>query len=220
MARLTRPGHTLNRKEDAVTDRQIKGSAEPPSRGQVIEKIVTALLSCAVYVAMFWGEGLYAVVGLLGWALISISAVTRAAGAWSARRHILRVQAADRLANTGTWSEVGGAGGSFTVRWDAWAGWWVQGFLGEHQHEPHERLVSADEATALVAAAEQSGDYVRADDEGTVNVRARLGLTGWDEYRAGDLVPDWPIGGPRGDLYDEPAVNLTQYRHVFKPGPY
>lgn len=36
-----------------------------------------------------------------------------------------------------------------------------------------------------------------------------------------DLVPEFePLGGPRGDLWDEPAVDLTAYRDRFRPGPY
>lgn len=206
-----------------MTNRQSKTTAEVPTWRQIAGP---GLIGLGLLVVTFWmlgghttreGIGSIAVGCWAGWNLGQF--VDR----FQARRAARQAVAEERKRHTGTWTAPEGEG-RFSVRYDPDSGHYlVCGWFSEAEHYGEESQVAEDTLRIILIAQERDG-FTPADDEGTRVIRARLDLPGWDgdehplvaEIREGTH----PLGGPMGELWDEPARDLTRYRDRFKPGPY
>lgn len=214
-----------------MTNRHDNDTSELPRRRDIAAGAVLSAVALAVEIWLWGDEGLQTAVGAFGWALIAGYVVTtRLIDPATRRREILREWAQERARNTGTWVWVSDTGETrvFGVWFEPGRGWFSRFRYYEDNWSPEEHWRDAEELACVVITHEEAG-FIPADDEGTRAVRARLDIPGWD-LRPGDdgehpLVAEiregtHPLGGPMGDLWDEPARDLTAYRNRFKPGPY
>lgn len=213
-----------------MTNRHDNDTAELPRRRDIAVAAVASAVALAVEIWLWLADGLETAVGALGWAVIAgyvvmvhlVEPVTR-------RREILRERAEERARNLGTWVWVADTGQTkvFTAWFERERGWLSMFRYDERRWSPEEYWSDAEQLACAIIAHEEAG-FVPADDEGTRAVRARLDIPGWDRRPDDDEHPlvaeiregTHPLGGPMGDLWDEPARDLTAYRNRFKPGPY
>lgn len=189
-----------------MTNRQIKGNAVRPSRRDVSWEIFQTAVATGIYIWMWFAPGIWSGLGVFGWMLVLMHRVEKTAEVCRKRYRALAELKAQRARNTGTWVDVHRGETAFTVRWDpASEDWYVQ-----DAWDKAERCVGEMSARMKVATVEAGGSYAPRQDEGTSAVRVRLGLEQWEEPA---------LGGPRGDLWDEPARDLTEHRKRFYPGP-
>lgn len=213
-----------------MTNQHSNDTAELPRRRDIAAGAVVSAVAFATEIWLWLAEGLETAVGALGWAVIAgYTVIVRLIEPVSQRRQILRERAVERANSTGTWTWVSDTGETriFTAWFERERGWLSRFRYTENRWSPEEHWDDAEQLACAIIAHEEAG-FTPGEDEGTRSIRARLDIPGWDRRPSDDEHPlvaeiregTHPLGGPLGDLWDEPARDLTAYRDRFKPGPY